>query len=111
MSEPSDTGRPQVGLPPPNGAEIAREFREHPLGQHSPELQRVLTLFRGEDMAGKYVLVCTDPHQRWVLGQLTGQRGDPITVYEDIEFTSREDAEWDVFQRRWQRYFGEELQL
>lgn len=109
MSEQSEREHPGAGRPPQYAEEIAREFREKPLGQHSPELQRVLTLFRSEEMAGKYVLVCTEPHRRWALGQLSGRRGEPVTVFEDIQFTSREDAEWEVFRRRWERYFGEEL--
>ena len=31
-------------------------------------------------MAGKYVLVCRKPHEEWVLGQLTGKRGEPLQM-------------------------------
>ncbi len=91
--------------------ELAEEFRRQPLGHHSPELQRVLVLFRGEPMEGKYVLVCTEPHRRWVLGQLPGVRGEPVKMYEDVVFETREEAEWEVFKRRWKKHFGEDLDM
>jgi hypothetical protein len=43
--------------------EIFEEFRQKPIGHHSPALQRVLNVFRGEPTAGKYVLICTKPHK------------------------------------------------
>lgn len=91
--------------------EVAHEFRERPIGHHSPELQRVLTLFRGEPVAGKFVLVCLEAHKRWALGQITGRRGDAVRVFDDVVFDSREDAEWEVFKRRWERHFGEPLTI
>ncbi len=59
---------------------LADEFRRQPLGRHSPGLQSVLTKFRGEQMEGKYVLVCTRPHAEWRLGQLSGVRGESVTI-------------------------------
>jgi branched-chain amino acid transport system permease protein len=89
---------------------VAEEFRRSPLGHHSPNLQRVLTLFRGADMPGKYVLVCTKPHQEWVLGRLPAGRGEPVELT-DAVFDHIFDAEWEVFKRRWEHYFGERLEL
>lgn len=98
---------PEFLDPPPRA--LAEEFRRQPLGHHSPDLQSVLTRFRSEPMDGKYVLICTRPHAEWKLGQLSGVRGDPVTMIDGVVFTSRAAAEWDVFKRRWSRYFGEEL--
>lgn len=93
----------------PPSREFAREFRASPLGHHSPGLQQLLVLFRGAPMDGKFVLVCTEPHARWKLGQLSGRRGEPVKVFDAVEFTSRAEAEWEVFKRRWEHHFGERL--
>jgi hypothetical protein len=56
---------------------FAQEFMETPVGIHSAGLQRILNVFRGEPLTGKYVLVEVEPHVKWQLAQLTGQRGAP----------------------------------
>jgi hypothetical protein len=92
----------------PDDVHLAEEFRANPIGKHSPDLQRVLNLFRGEAMADKYVLICTKPHERWVLGQLTGVRGKPVKLSNHV-FDRIEDAEWHVFKLRWKKYTGRDL--
>ena len=93
----------------PEDKSVVEEFRRNPIGNHSPRLQRVLNLFRGAPMAGKYVLVCRRPHSEWALGQLTGGRGEPIQMSNQV-FHSIEDAEWYVFRQRWKHYTGEDLE-
>ena len=93
----------------PEDRAVIEEFRQNPIGNHSPRLQRVLNLFRGAPMAGKFVLVCTKPHEEWVLGQFTGKRGEPIQMTNQV-FHAIEDAEWYVFKARWKHYTGEELE-
>ena len=88
---------------------LADEFRAKPIGHHSPALQKVLNVFRGEPMQDKYVLICRKPHEEWVLGQLTGQRGQPIRLLEDQVFRSIDDAERHVFKLRWKKHTGQEL--
>jgi branched-chain amino acid transport system permease protein len=88
---------------------IVEEFNKKPIGHHSPELQRVLNVFRGASTQEKYVLICTKPHQEWVLGQLTGERGKPVKILKGKVFTKIEDAEREVFRRRWKKYTGGEL--
>lgn len=88
---------------------LASEFRQHQLGHHSSELQRLLTAFRGTPMAGKYVLICSKPHTEWRLGRLSGVRGEPPTIISDQVFNTRAEAEWEVFKRRWEEHFGESL--
>ena len=63
---------------------LADEFRAKPIGHHSPALQTVL-------------------------GQLTGQRGEPIRLLEDQVFRSIDDAERHVFKLRWKKHTGQEL--
>ncbi len=61
----------------PEDKSVIEEFRRNPIGNHSPRLQRILNLFRGAGMAGKYVLVCRKPHEEWVLGQFTASAASP----------------------------------
>ena len=93
----------------PEDKQVVEEFRRNPIGNHSPRLQRVLNLFRSAPMEGKYVLVCRKPHEEWVLGQLTGKRGDQIQMTNQV-FHSIEDAEWYVFRQRWKHHTGEDLE-
>jgi hypothetical protein len=92
----------------PEDKQFIDEFKKTPIGHHSPGLQRVLNLFRGEAMAGKYVLICTKPHKEWMLGQLTGVRGERIRMTNQT-FTSIDEAEWFVFKQRWAKYANETL--
>src|SRR5579862_9084944 len=93
----------------PEALHLAREFRARPIGQHSPALERLLTLMRGGPMAGKYCLVATKPHQEWVVAQLSGVRGVGPTLLGDQVFHSVEDAEWAVFKLRWKALGGAEI--
>ena len=90
---------------------LVEEFRATPIGHHSPALQKMLNLFRGEAMDGKYVLVCTKPHEEWVLAQLPdpSRRGEPLKMHHNQIFHSIEEAEWEVFKLRWHKYTGEHL--
>lgn len=93
----------------PNGKHLVEEFRKHPLGHHSAELQRLLNRLRWEPMKDKYVLVCTKPHREWTLAQLPGVRGQPVKLLKDHVFHSLKEAEWAVFKLRWKKHTGEEL--
>ena len=85
------------------------EFREKPFGRHSPELLRILNAMRGSPLAGRYVLVCTRPFREWKLARHPGRPGAPIEIIEGYVFSSREEAEWEVFRIRWKELTGEEL--
>ena len=89
---------------------LAEEFRRQPIGHHSPALERVLFLFRGQGMTGKFVLVEDEPFRKWRIGQLSGRRGDPVKIVSDTVFESLEEAEWEIFKRRWKLHFGEDLE-
>lgn len=88
------------------GPELYREYEANPVGAHSPDLQFVLQHFRKAPCAGKYVLVAIVPHRRWALGTLTGVRGDPVVVQEDIVFDDLNAAEAHVFRLRWKALTG-----
>ena len=89
--------------------QVVPEFDAKPIGHHSPGLQRVLNVFRGEATVDKYVLICTKPHKEWMLGQLTGERGRPVKLLKNRVFTSVDDAEREIFRRRWKKYTGKTL--
>ena len=95
--------RPDVGL--------AAEFRRAPAGPHSPELQRLLNVFRGPPLAGRHVLVCTKPHREWRLARLTGKPEAPVEILEHAVFTDPDEAEWTVFRLRWKAHTGAALVL
>ncbi len=90
---------------------LAEEFMQDPLGPHSPELQRVLMVFRGGPVSGKHVLVCTKPYEEWTLGRVSGVRGKPVKMLLDQVFSSLEDAERAVFRLRWKQHTGCELDV
>ena len=87
---------------------VVEEFLRQPVGHHSPELQRVLNVFRGGPLKGKHVLVCTKPHREWRLAQLSGERGEPVTLLDEV-FTDLVEAERAVFRQRWKQYTGSDL--
>jgi hypothetical protein len=85
------------------------EFRAKPVGKHSPALQRVLNAMRGVAQQGKFVLVCVQPHREWVVGRLTGVRGDSVKIIPDLRFTDLNAAELAIFRRRWKQHTGGDL--
>lgn len=87
---------------------FAREFMAEPVGAHSPGLQRVLNVLRGEPLAGKYVLVEVSAHRKWRLAQLSGHRGRPVQMLETT-FTDLLTAEREVFRLRWKEQTGHDL--
>ncbi|MFA5956508.1 hypothetical protein [Hyphomicrobium sp.] len=89
---------------------FAAEFMKKPVGHHSPGLQRVLHVFRGEPLKDKYVLVTVKPHEQWQLARLSGERGKPLTRL-DAFYACLEEAERDVFRRRWRDVTGRELAI
>ena len=94
----------------PGRLDLAREFKRRPLGIHSAELQALLTHMRSRENCGDFVLVCTKPHEEWVLA-VKQPDGAPPRLLEDERFASIEAAEWRVFEIRWERLSGQKLVL
>jgi hypothetical protein len=80
---------------------LAAEFKVRPFGPHSGELQRLLVRIRSQPVAGRYALHTIVPHREWALIKLGPARGGKIELVENVRYTSPEEAEWDVFKRRW----------
>jgi hypothetical protein len=87
------------------------EMRRNPIGAHSPGLQRVLNTLRTDKSGRQVILVVLKPFEKWVLGEMPPDRRDPITIEDGPIFTSREEAEWEIFRRRWFQHTGENINL
>ena len=68
-----------------------------------------MNLLRGGSKSGKYVLIVRQPFRRWVLGRMPAERGQPLEVLDDHEFTDLAVAEWTVFKLRWKARTGSDL--
>lgn len=102
---------PLYQIDPVGDLALARTYRERPAGPHSPGLLRLLNRLRREPMDDKHVLVCLERHRRWVLGKLEGGRGTAVRLLEDQVFTSRQEAEWAVFKKRWKKLTDQDLPI
>jgi len=87
------------------------EFRQTPIGPHSPGLQRILNTMRFDPSGKQVILVCRRPFAEWVLGEMPAKRSEPLTIEDEPLFASREEAEWEVFRRRWKAHTGENINL
>jgi hypothetical protein len=81
--------------------EIIEEHRRKPLGKHSDQLERVLVYLRKRnlELAGKYILVCTRPHEQWRVATISGRPGVPPTLLDEV-YGDRYEAEHGIFLRR-----------
>jgi hypothetical protein len=80
---------------------IINEHRANPIGKHSDDLERVLIYLRKHhlEMAGKYILVCTKPHEEWRIATITGVPNEPPQLLDDT-FNDRFQAEHGLFLKR-----------
>lgn len=96
-------------IDPERDRQYIEEFRRKPIGAHSPGLMRLLTVMRQDPSGFQVILVCRKPFAEWVLATMPPNRADPIVVEDAPIFTSREEAEWEVFRRRWRKFTGEAI--
>jgi hypothetical protein len=96
-------------IDPAHDRQYIEEFRRKPIGAHSPGLMRLLTVMRQDPSGFQVILVCRKPFAEWVLATMPPNRADPIVVEDGSIFTSREEAEWEVFRRRWRKFTGEAI--
>ncbi|WP_295651171.1 hypothetical protein [uncultured Dietzia sp.] len=80
---------------------IIAEHRERPIGHHSDELERVLIHLRKHHgtMSGKYILVCTIPHEEWRVARITGIPKE-LPQLLDQPYSDRDEAEHGIFLMR-----------
>lgn len=89
----------ETEIKPRVGPEIIEEHRRRPIGKHSDELERVLTYLRRRhwEMIGKYLLVCTRPHEEWRIGMIVDDAPPRLL---DEKYHDRYEAEHAVFLKR-----------
>jgi len=85
------------------------EFRKKPIGAHSPGLQRLLNVMRIDRGGVQYILVCRRRFAEYVIGRMPTNRAEPIEIEDDLVFSTREAAEWEMFRRRWREHTGEDI--
>lgn len=80
--------------------EIIAEHHENPIGQHSDDLERVLTYFRRQPLEDKYLLIETEKFEEWVIGKTTGVRGEPPEIVSQETYSSQKEADHALFLKR-----------
>jgi len=70
---------------------------------------RVLSILRVDPTGHQVIIVCRKPFAKWTLATMPPRRADPIRFEEETTFATREEAEWEVFRRRWRAATGENL--
>jgi len=108
MYDPAQDWRDTYEISDPDGRRV-EEFRNRPVGFHSTELQRVLLKMQIDPRCPNYVLFCRTPHKEWLIGQMAPQVADPVLLEEDRVYASVEEAEWEVFRRRWKIVTGQDI--
>ena len=110
---PTDNRPPLRGIPAridSSRHDLVAEFRSHPFGRHSADLQALLDYMRGGPIPGSYFLWMVEPHTKWVLARFT--ESEPLRAERLDEFVFHDiiAAEWHVFRARWKEIFGVELE-
>lgn len=98
---------PEIGR---SRRDLIEEFRQNPIGRHSPDLRLLLNRMRMSGGDTPYILICVSPHREWRLARKAKRRGSPIELVPGIIFHSPEEAEWEVFKLRWKELTGEIIQ-
>lgn len=80
--------------------EVIAEHRARPVGQHSPELERLLNYFRKGQLAEKYALMTIEPFSTYRIVALSGIRGIPPRDVDEKIYQSLDGAYHAVFLRR-----------
>ena len=65
-----------------------------------PLLKRVLLRMRGESMAGKLIIICTEVEKEWRIGRLSGVRGVAPEFVDDRIFTDEQEVQHEIFLMR-----------
>jgi branched-chain amino acid transport system permease protein len=80
--------------------EVIEEHRQSPQGQHSEALQRLLIYFRTRPQVDKYAIAVVELFKAYRIVALSGQRGVPPRVVEDMVYPNQKEAFHGVFLRR-----------
>ena len=81
----------------PSRLDLCNEFRESPIGPHSPDLQKLIKLLRWERIESRYLLVQPKRGQPWLLAHTTGPKAHPLEIFWNQEFTDLPSDYWALF--------------
>lgn len=84
----------------PEDAELLKHFRTTTTKNRPLKLNRLLNRLRMEPMAGKQVIVCTQPYSEYAIGSLGAGRGDPVELAPQ-RYAKLADAQWALLKIRW----------
>ncbi|GAB0119151.1 hypothetical protein [Acidisoma sp. 7E03] len=98
-------------IDPETDMQFVEEFRRQPVGRHSPGLMRVLNTLRFDPSGRQIVLFCRVPFAEWQIAEMPADRREPLVFEEGAIFTDRNEAEWEVFRRRWYAATGQHINL
>ncbi|MBT8113040.1 MAG: hypothetical protein KJO47_05120 [Gammaproteobacteria bacterium] len=80
--------------------EVIQEHENNSRGQHSEPLSRLLHFFSSAPQKNKYAIKHDRQNNAFKIIALSGVRGEPPHVVEDVEFKTIEDAYHGVFLKR-----------
>lgn len=95
----------------PTRLDLCREFRDNPIGRHSPDLQKLVKLLRWERIESRYLLVQPRRGDPWFLAHTTGPKGHALEIFRGHGFPDLPSAYWALFKARWEANTGERLVL
>jgi N,N-dimethylformamidase len=95
----------------PSRHDLAHEFRQNPIGPHSPDLQKLLKLLRWEPLADRFVVVRPRQDGPWHLARTTGTKGHPLEIFTSHGYATLAQAYWALFRKRWEQHTGQPLVL
>jgi hypothetical protein len=101
--------RPIVPLRASDAINLACEYRANPGGRHSADLQALLNRMRTIHFEGRVLVLSSDCGRRYELVMVHGDRR--VTRLDDGVFPTPAEAEWRLFELRWEHLFGAKLQL
>ncbi|WP_216850544.1 hypothetical protein [Acidisoma sp. L85] len=104
-------GEMRYKIDPDSDRVFIEEFRRNPVGNHSPGLMRVLNTLRYDPSGRQIVLFCRKPFAEWQIGEMPADRREPLVFEDSPIFTNRDEAEWEIFRRRWRAATGEDINL
>ena len=94
----------------PTRLDLAREYKARPYGRHSDALQRIVNMFRADQLPGTSCVVCTKPYREWALARFGKDSRSPVELLGPV-YASMEEAEWEVFKLRWEKHTGQRLEI
>ena len=91
--------------------DLACEFRDHPSGPHSEELQKLLKILRWDSFDNRIIGVQIERGGRWHLARSNGRKGSPLNLFSGTGYNTAAEIQWAIFRARWKQHTGQDLCL